>query len=958
MIKNYLILLVFFLGASSFIEAQEVTGTVLDDTSQPLPGVSIIIKGTSTGTTSDFDGNFSISANDGDVLVFSYVGFNTQEVTVSGNTVNVTMQAGVALDEIVLLGSRSRGRTVIDTPVPVDVINVAELAATGPQTTVNEILNYVAPSFTSTTQTVSDGTDHVDPASLRGLGPDQVLVLINGKRRHKSSLVNVNGTVGTGSVATDLNAIPASSIARIEILRDGAAAQYGSDAVAGVINLVLKKATNELTLNVNSGANFSQHSEKYDEGGVDGEKFQIDANYGLDLGKNGGYINFTGSLENRGPTNRSDTMGKVIYTMFDVAVRNLGYDQAYAMNPSALSAYVAGLDPSLQAVYDAGIANGDSFLSIINSDSDLPDAAPISEFELAARGLDRDDFRMKIGQSKLRSGKFMMNMELPLDDNGSVLYSFGGISSRDGLAAGFFRRPAYTDGRGTTEALANGFLPHIASRVVDKSLAAGIKGMIGDWNVDFSNTYGTNSFDFTIKNTANATLGASTAREFEAGGFSFAQNTTNLDVSKFYEDTFEGFNVAFGAEYRSENYQLIAGEEASWATYDVNGEVVTQTTPDSDKVYSYFGSLVPGGSQVFPGYRPENEVDQNRNSYAGYIDLEADLSEAFLLTAAFRYENYSDFGDTANWKIATRVKASDNFTIRAAASTGFRAPDLHQIYFNATSTIFVNGIPNEVGTFGNTSRLAQLLNIPRLKEETSDNFSLGFTAKLPDVGMKITVDGYIVNVDDRVGQTRTYSPIDDNNDGVVDDDDESKQIFDAAAAGQAKFFTNGYSTKSSGIDIVIDHKTGLGEGSLNNSLSATFSKTEVENVKSILGTPILDDRAIGFIESALPNAKINLTNTYSVDKWNFMLRNVYFGAVNDPDNGDEYGAKIVTDLSATYNFADNLTFTLGANNLLDTYPDEVRASGNYGRQFVFSRRTSQFGFNGRYIFGRLTFTLK
>ena len=936
----------FFLGASSFIEAQEVTGTVSDNSSQPLPGVSIVIKGTSTGTTSDFDGNFSISASNGDVLVFSYVGFDTQEITVSGSTVNVTMQAGVALDEIVLLGSRNTGRTVIDTPVPVDVIDVAELASTGPQTTINEILNYVAPSFTSTTQTVSDGTDHVDPASLRGLGPDQVLVLINGKRRHKSSLVNINGTVGTGSVATDLNAIPASSISKIEILRDGAAAQYGSDAVAGVINLVLKKATNELTLNVNTGANFSQHSEKYDEGGVDGEKFQIDANYGIGLGKNGGFINFTGSLENRGATNRSDTMGQPIYTMFDVAVRNLGYDQAFAMNPSALSAYVGSLDPSLQAIYDAGIAAGDSFLDIIKSNGNN---GAVSEFELAARGLDRDDFRMKIGQSKLRSGKFMMNMELPLDDNGTVLYSFGGISSRDGLAAGFFRRPAYTDGRGTTQALANGFLPHIASRVVDKSFAAGIKGMIGDWNVDFSNTYGTNSFDFTIKNTANATLGASTPREFEAGGFSFAQNTTNIDVSKFYEDTFEGFNVAFGAEYRVENYQLLAGEEASWASYDVNGEVVTQTTPNADKVYSYFGSLVPGGSQVFPGYRPENEVDQNRNNYAGYIDLEADISEAFLLTAAFRYENYSDFGDTANWKVASRIKASDNFAIRAAVSTGFRAPDLHQIYFSATSTLFINGIPNEVGTFGNTSRLAQLLEIPRLKEETSTNFSLGFTAKMPDAGLKITVDGYMVNVDDRVGLTRNYTP---------GSDPEVQQIFADAAAGQAKFFTNGYDTKSKGIDIVIDHKMGLGKGTLNNTLSGTFSKTEVKNIRSILGTPILGDAAIGYVETAMPRSKINLTNTYKTGKWNFMLRNVNFGEVTDPDNGDVYDAKLITDLSAGFDFADNLKLTVGANNLFDVYPDEVRESGNYGRQFVFSRRTSQFGFNGRYVFGRLTFTLK
>lgn len=950
MLKNYFVLLMFLIGTSAFMGAQEVTGTIVDDQSQPLPGVSIIIKGTSTGTTSDFDGNFTISASNGDVLVFSYVGFDTQEVTVTGNTVNVTMQAGVALDEIVLLGSRNPGRTVVDTPVPVDVINVAELAATGPQTTLDEILNYVAPSFTANAQTVADGTDHVVPAALRGLGIDQVLVLVNGKRRHKSSLLNLSsGTIAVGLVGTDMSSIPAAAVAKIEVLRDGAAAQYGSDAIAGVINLVLKKATNKLTLNVNTGANVSKHSEKYDDGGVDGEKFQIDVNYGLDLGKNGGYINFTGSLENRGATNRSDSMGQPIYTMFDIATRTLGYDQAYAMNPSALSLYVAGLDPSLQAVYDAGIANGDDFLDIIASDG-IGDS-PISDFELAARGLDRDDFRMKIGQSKLRDGKFMMNMEIPVDENGSTFYSFGGLAFRDGLGAGFHRRPAYTDGRGNTAALPNGFLPHIASKVVDKSFGAGIKGKLGDWDIDLSNTYGTNSFDYTIKNTVNATLGESTPREFEAGGFSFAQNTSNLDISNFYDDIFEGFNVAFGAEYRVENYQLIAGEEASYTAYDINGEPVTQTTPDSDKVYSYFGRLVPGGSQVFPGFRPENEVNQNRNSYAGYVDLEADLSEEFLLSAAIRYENYSDFGDTFNWKVASRFKVSDNFAIRAAVSTGFRAPDIHQIYFNTTSTQFIGGIPIEVGLFANNSRLAQLIGIPSLKEETSKNFSLGFTAKIPDAGLKITIDGYSVNVEDRIFLTRLYSP----------NTPEEQAIFDLAAAGSAQFLTNGFSVDTKGIDIVIDHRTGLGAGTLNNTLSGTFRDIEVKDVKSILGDEILAPRNIGFIEDAMPRSKINLSHTYNVGNWDFLLRNVYFGAVNDPDfkpEDQEYGDKIITDLAATYQLSDDLRITVGANNLLDVYPDEVPAGSNYGGQFRFSRRVSQFGFNGRYVFGRLTFTLK
>ena len=874
-----------------------VSGTVTEaSTGNPLPGANVVVKGTSNGTTTDFDGNFNINVNAFPAtLVVSSVGFTTQEINVnSAQSISVALEDGVALDEIVLVGSRSTGRTVIDSPVPVDVIDVVELTTQGPQTTVNEILNYVAPSFTSTPQTVADGTDHVDPASLRGLGPDQVLVLINGKRRHKSSLVNVNGTVGTGSVATDLNSLPAAAIERIEVLRDGAAAQYGSDAIAGVINIVLRKNTNELNLLVNSGANISQHSEQYDEGGIDGEQFQISANYGLDLGKNGGFINFTGSMENRGATNRTDSMQQPIYTMFDVATRMLGYDQAFNMNPSALSAYVASLDSSLQSVYDNGIANGDDFLDIIASDAGPGGAQPITEYELRQRGLSRDDFRMKVGQSKLRSGKFMMNMELPVDDNGATFYSFGGVSFRDGLSAGFFRRPAYTDGRGTTAALENGFLPHIGSRVIDKSIAAGIKGMIGDWNVDFSNTYGTNSFDFTIENTANATLLASTPREFEAGGFSFAQNTTNLDISKKYDDIFEGLNVAFGAEYRIENYQLIAGEEASWASYDIYGDVVTASTPDADKQYSYFGSLVPGGSQVFPGYRPENALDQNRNSYAGYFDVEADITEDFLLSAAVRYEDYNDFGDTFNWKLASRYKVSDNLAIRGAASTGFRAPDLHQIYFNATATLFVAGVPNEVGTFANNSRLAQLLSIPGLKEETSNNYSLGFTAKVPSAGLKFTVDGYIVNVDDRVSQTRSYSASGQNA--------EVQQIFSDAAAGSATFFMNSYSLESSGLDVVVDHKMGIGEGSLSNSLAASFRKFEVTDVVEVLGQEVLDARAKGFIESAMPRTKVNLTNNYKTGNWNFLLRNVYFGEVNDPDFESAaepviYGEKIVTDLS-------------------------------------------------------------
>lgn len=479
MLKNYFMLLMFLFGASNFIEAQEVTGTVLDDSSQPLPGVTIIIKGTSTGTTSDFDGNFSISASNGDVLVFSYVGFNSQEVTVSGNIVNVTLQAGVALDEVVLIGSRAPARTATESAVPVDIINVAELMASGPQVNLNQILNYVAPSFTSNTQTISDGTDHIDPASLRGLGPDQVLVLINGKRRHSSSLVNVNGTFGRGSVGTDLNAIPAGSIKRIEVLRDGAAAQYGSDAIAGVMNIVLKDTTNELLLNVTTGANFSKNANEQ-TGGVDGATTNINANYGVSLGDKGGFINFTGDFDVRQDYNRMKEWEGSIFNQYNTVERfanNDGYDLTLLLDDDVADVIQYGNAAGFNLSPTATKAELQGILNANNTD-----------VELAARGLDRTDFNMRVGQSAVRSGRFFTNFNLPLDDDGTELYAFAGLGSRTGNSAGFYRLP--NQSRTFTPAYINGFLPEINSKITDKSVAVGIRGKVEEWNVDFSNSWG------------------------------------------------------------------------------------------------------------------------------------------------------------------------------------------------------------------------------------------------------------------------------------------------------------------------------------------------------------------------------------------------------------------------------------------------------------------------------------
>lgn len=950
-------------------QTREVKGTVRDDEGNPLPGANILVKGTTSGTQTDFDGNFIIElpANS-NTLVISYIGFTTTEVDVTDkDTIDVSLASAAAqLDDVVIVGSRNPNRTATETSVPVDVIDVQAIASQGPQVSVNQILNYVAPSFTSQSQTVSDGTDHIDPASLRGLGPDQVLVLINGKRRHNTALINVNGTVGAGSVGTDMNAIPAAAIQRIEVLRDGAAAQYGSDAIAGVINIVLKKNTGELNLMVTTGANFSENSNQF-EGGSDGEKFQVDANYGLGIGESG-YINFTGSLSTREPALRNRDYQGDIFQGFHGAERVFaaGGGNVANMTLQDYADAAQGIGYLDQATKDqiAGLnlANDDditTFRELLSFDAD--------EDELAARGLTREDFRFRVGTSRLREGKFFANMSIPLSET-TEFYGFGGISYRQGLASGFYRRPAQGDGRANTPAFPNGFLPNIGTDILDRSAALGIRGEVEGWNVDFSNTFGRNTFYITVSNSSNGTLGVATPRVFDAGGLSFTQNTTNLDVNRFYDDILEGFNVAFGAEYKVERFQIFAGEESSYTSYDVNGNPVTSITPDDQLVRNNFtGAPLGGGAQVFRGYDPNNETDNFRNNISLYADFEADVTENWLLSLAGRYENYSDFGSTFNYKLSTRLELSDNIALRAATSSGFRAPSLHQQFFSRTSTVFVDNVPFEQGTFTNDSRAAALIGIDKLREETSNSFSAGFTAKFGN--FSLTLDGYLINIDDRIVYSGSFG-----NGG----DPELTGIFESAGATSARFFINAIDTKSQGLDIVISHKANIGESILKNDFAANFNKTEVEDIfvpeliaNAGLSGSFFDGQEEAFLTLAQPRAKLNLTNLLTAGSWDFLLRNVYFGEVTDPDdfNGDArvegttvsddaiYAGKLITDFTITKRFSDNLGITIGANNLFDVYPDENRAGGTAGDQFVYSRRTSQFGYTGRYVFARMNLSL-
>lgn len=911
-----LLLLLSFIPLSVYSQTGNITGTVTDG-KIPLAGATVHVERTNKGGYTNAQGKFNIDIVPGNYTVsVSFVGFTAQRKTVAiaaGQTVSldVLLTASTTMNELVVLGSRSLPRTQTETPVPVDVIDIKRIAADAPQVSINQILNYVAPSFSSGTQTVADGTDHIDPASLRGLGPDQVLVLVNGKRRYNTALVNVNGTFGRGAVGTDMNAIPTAAIDRVEILRDGAAAQYGSDAIAGVINIILKSNVNRLSVNVTTGANVTSQSVD----NIDGQTVQTGVNYGIPVGSKGGYINFGGSYDYRNYTNRSGPWVGAIYR-----------------------------------TYPGGVDKTDSFL--------------------VANNITRSDIRMRAGQSKLRSAQLFANASIPLENN-AELYLFGGIGYRNGQAAGVYRLPG--DSRNIPDIYPLGFLPEIHSDIYDRSLAAGIRGNLGEWKVDFSNTYGRNEFAFKVEHSLNASLGKASPTRFTCGGPVFTQNTTNLDFSRRF-DVLEGLDIAFGAEHRFEQYQLVAGAENSYTDYgrarkigvDANGNDILIPDPQGpvNTLFGPDGSPRAGGAQVFPGFRPENAIKATRSAIAGYVDVEANFSSAFLLGGALRFENYNDFGSTLNGKLTTRYKLSERTALRASASTGFRAPSLHQRFYSSTSTLFVDGQPYEVGTFTNDSRPAQLLGIPQLKPEKSKSVSAGFTSTFGK--FNLTLDGYFTRIDDRIVYTDQFSGS--NADTASAVDKEIYQLLSLANANRAAFFANAINSETKGIDLVLTYSTKLGAGTLRADLSGTYSYTQkvgpVMASEKLKGKEnIYFSRASRiYLERSVPREKVNLSVSYNIKRFNAFIRGVHFGnveeATNDPNFYQTYSAKVVTDVALGYKLTPALKLSIGSNNVFDVYPDKVANPANTtNNQFIYSRRATQFGYNGRFLFARLELNL-
>ncbi|MBA3464573.1 MAG: TonB-dependent receptor [Deltaproteobacteria bacterium] len=868
-----------------------ISGTVESpDLDAPLAGATVTVVGTKLSTLTDDEGKYELAVPPGTFkLKVELQGFTPDLrnviVTLGETTkVNVPLTTIPLMNEtIVVVGSRTP-RTNVDSPVPVDVVTSEEIARSG-RTETGRVLHTLAPSFISTPQTIADGTDHVDPASLRGLGPDQVLILINGKRRHRSALLHLNGTFGRGTVGTDLNAIPSGSIKRIEILRDGAGSQYGSDAIAGVINIVTKDITDLVDVSTTTGITARR----------DGAQLKTSANYGFKVGQKG-FVNVTGEFLQRQATNRAGTYTGTVYS----------------------------------------------------------DDRTIDDQMLAANQLTREDFQMKIGEASVTAGMGQYNLMLPVSDV-AQFYSFGDVSHRRGAAAGFYRFPKQTS-QNVAEFYPNGFLPEIRPTIDDSAFTIGLRRK-GKWTVDASLTHGTSAFQFDIENSVNASLGTASPTTFDAGTLRSTQSVANLDLlHKLELKEVKSVSFVLGSELRIENYQIHAGDEAS---YTLGG--ATFGTPPQPKL---------PGAQVFPGYQPSNEVDRTRDSIGVYTGLESELNKVFALDIGGRFENYSDFGRSLIGKIATRAKLGGGLSLRGAAGTGFRAPSLQQLWFSNVSTLFLPDAtgqlqPAQVLTSNNESPVTKAFGIPKLREERSINFSGGLSFR-PTENLLITTDGYFIRLRDRIVLTSQFT----NANSVVRD-----ILAPFPGVSQAQFFANAVDTDTRGVDVVIDYSHEVGDGTLALTASANFTTTQVKQVnipRSLeqrfganpdqLKTFFFGRLATNRLEDSVPHQKGTAAVRYSLAGLSALVRANYYGRVryraDDPAADEVFGAKVLFDVDVGYQITKNVLFSIGADNVLNTYPDPVEKDVNssFGR-FVYSRNVSQFGENGGFYYVKLGLTL-
>ena len=919
-----------------------VTGTVTSaESGEPLPGVSVNVQGTLSGTTTGIDGMYSLAVPDaGSTLVFRFVGFRSQQIAVTEGmtTLDVTMEVSVLdIEEVVVVGSRRLPRLVKDSAVPVDVFGPRDLA-TQSSTDLDDILRTQVPSYNVQRHGIDDEATLVRPITLRGLPSDNVIVLINGKRRHRSGSMALLGTsLNVGSQGSDLNMIPSIAIGRVEILRDGASAQYGADAVAGVFNMQLR--------NNSTGVHVRMQGGQYSEG--DGRHGMVGVNVGLPLTQNG-FANLSLEYRDADPTIRSGLR----------ADEGVLLERGYPLSDPAQIWGAPDVSNSVVGFLNAGIDVGSAHVYAFGGYGQR-EAEGGFYFRAPGTGSARSAvFRFGSGASATRA-------VADLNESDDIVCSEV-VPSLDADFATVSNFVGQYQGRCFVfnELFPGGFTPRFGANIYDLSGTFGVRGGSDDglrW--DASVIYGNSQVDYFIYNTVNASLGPNTPTSFKPRGYRQRELTAAVTMSLPVEvEAFaEPLNVAVGLEWRQEEFETVAGDPESY-----------EAGPFSAQGFSV-------GSNGYQGLNPKFANVWTRPNMAAYVDLETDVTERWVVGVAGRYENYyDDFGSTITGKVAALYRATDRIRLRGTVSTGFRAPTPGQANLWALQTA-LSGTGDqlvETGQLPSTHPISAALGGKPLTEETARSFTLGTVMDISE-NLTLTVDYFDIRLEDRISLTGNIAISQE----ISDIMDEANLLGGVENLAEVKFFSNDFTTRTQGYDLLLAYDVEHDNGNATiASMAWNYTRTSLvdhsapsqiseflgQNLQTPFNLSVLTPRRIVEIEQLNPRHRVVVSGRHMRGAVHGMLRLSYYDGwfvcrnnSNSCTDGsgplallDEFEGQVIADLEVGYTFANNYRVAFGIDNLLDTVPDthadETLSQGNIRPE------STPWDYNGRAVVLRFT----
>ncbi|TKB05080.1 TonB-dependent receptor [Alteromonas portus] len=811
-------------------------------------------------------------------------------------------------EQIAVVGSRAAPRSVADSAVPIDIISDEEFKQQG-ATDMVSMMQTVVPSFNVNDQPINDASTLVRPANLRGMASDHTLVLVNGKRRHRSAVITfLGGGLSDGAQGPDISVIPAAALKQVEVLRDGAAAQYGSDAIAGVINFVLNDAS--------EGGSFEARYGSYYEG--DGDMIQLSGNVGLPLSDKG-FINLSAEYRTADDTSRS--------VQRDDAAALIAAGNTFVADPAQIWGSPE-IKHDIKLFANAGLE--------LSATSEAYIFGNFAEREVEGgfyfrnphnRGGVNDGGTNEDGEQLLLVGDLTGDMS-------------GNCPTDIVVGDNVLENPTYInqvlnnpDCFAFNEILPGGFTPRFGGTVTDMSLVFGTKGeLANDITYDVSLNLGQNEVDFSISNTINPSLGPETPFEFSPGRYTQSEQTLDIDFTKPFDvGLYEPLFVATGFQYRNESYESFAGDTAS---YEI-GPLATQG----------FGI----GSNGFPGLAANSQGRVSRNNIALYIDAEAYITENFMLAGALRYEDFSDFGNTTKGKIAFRWQALENIAFRGAFSTGFKAPTLGQSNVRNVTTAFgTGGELIDRATLPPTDPVSQLKGGEQLTPEESESITFGVVADFEN-GLFITADYYNIELTDRISTASGIALTEEDIATLL-----AQGINDASSFSEISFFTNDFDTTTEGLDVVANYSMEMMGGETKFSLAYNWTSTEVDRASDNIS-----EFRIRMLEDNLPAVRYSATANHTNGDWRFLARLNYYGSIFEDhlDSAlpiEKVGSEFTVDLEVAYNFTEEFTVTVGAKNAFDEYPDEnTQYAGIAGSLYP---TTSPIGINGGFYYLRGVYT--